>query len=184
MKLVKCALGVILLAASSQAATVIVSQGFGATQGLVVTNQGVALASFTIAVGTYSAGTFSVFGSAITDTGKVNAAGIGATGPSSFNSQIINLFVGNGPVNDPATQYVVLRTNANTAFPADVSGTGSSTFNAALGSGLTLVANTPNAQWSPTATASAGGTINFVPEPSAALLGAIGALGLLRRRRI
>lgn len=30
----------------------------------------------------------------------------------------------------------------------------------------------------------AGGGIQFVPEPSAALLGAIGALGLLRRRRI
>lgn len=32
--------------------------------------------------------------------------------------------------------------------------------------------------------ATAGGSIVLVPEPSAALLGAIGALGLLRRRRI
>jgi MYXO-CTERM domain-containing protein len=50
---------------------------------------------------------------------------------------------------------------------------------AAGGSGLASTA----ASLQTVAFASAGTTMQFVPEPSAALLGALGALGLLRRRR-
>lgn len=190
MKLNKLLAIAIASCSLANAATITVSAGFGATQGLAVYNDTTLATTFTLSVGSYTAGSpasFASFGSAIQDTGKVNTpTGITATSPASFNSQIIHLFIGGGAnVADSLSsgKYVVLRTNANTAFPADVSVAGSTTFNAALGSGLTAIATGSAANWVSTSSASDGGRIVFVPEPSVALLGALGIFGLVRRRR-
>jgi MYXO-CTERM domain-containing protein len=190
MKLRQLLIATIATCSLAKAATITVSAGFGATQGLAVYNDAVLATTFTLSVGSFTAGSpasFASFGSAIQDSGKVNTpTGITATSPASFNSQVVHLFVGGGAtVAESLTsgKYVVLRTNTNTAFPADVSVAGSTTFNAALGSGLTAVSTGSAATWVSTASTTDGGRIVFVPEPSVALLGALGVFGLIRRRR-
>jgi hypothetical protein len=86
--------------------------------------------------------------------------------------------VGNGAVGS-ATSFVILTSNPATLFPADVSTAGGPTFNAAIGTNVNLVSAT-NATFT-----GATSTINFaaIPEPSVALLGALGLIGLVRRRR-
>jgi len=161
-------------AAASNAATVTVSAGFGA-QGLIVSTGGLTTVPFTVAVGNFSSGVFTQFSTSIIDTGKVNGV-FTAQAPSSLNGLPLHLWVGNGAVG-ASTSFLILSSNAGTTFPADVAAAGGPTFNAALGTGVSLVAST-GATFTPGTS-----TITLVPEPSAALLGAVGALGLLRRRR-
>jgi hypothetical protein len=183
MKLLKISLILGTLATAVNAATVTVTAGFG-TQGFSVTTDGsTSLSSFLVAVGGYSGGVFTPFTS-VADSGKVSGV-LTATSPSSLNSQVLNLFVGNGTTVADSTQYVILSPNAGTTFPSDVTQATGVTYAATLGSGQTLVTSV-GATWSANKTLGGGagaGLITFVPEPSSALLGAIGALGLLRRRR-
>lgn len=170
--------------AAANAATVTVTAGFG-TQGLNVTNSGVAATSFAVTVGNLSGGVFTQFSTTIIDTGKVNGV-FTAQAPSSLNGLAIHLLVadstfafGAGQTLPATGSYVILTTSPTaTNFPADVAAAGGPSFNAALGSGLAQIASS-NATFTPGTS-----TINLVPEPSSALLGALGALGLLRRRRI
>lgn len=185
MKLLKIAMILSSIATMSNAATITVSAGFGA-QGFNVTTDGLtSLPSFFVGVGGFASGTFTQFGTSVTDSAKVNAV-VQATGPTTLNTQVINLFVGNGDSVATSTSYVILKPNANTAFPADVTTAAGVTLAATVGSGYTLVAS-EGASWDAGKTlggVAGNGLITFVPEPSAALLGAIGAIGLLRRRRI
>ncbi len=196
MKSVKCLALLISLSALSNAATVTVSSGL-ATQGFTPYVAGAVLPNFFFSVGSYSlvSTTWTQFGNALADTLKVGGAGgIAATSPTSLNGSIVDLFVGTGNSIASSTAWVVLRPSATTAkFPADVTGTGSVTLAATVPTGATgwtiiasgVAAGDPAASFGGT-TPLVGGTIlnlNNVPEPSAALLGALGALGLLRRRR-
>lgn len=187
MKLLKISVILASLVTLGNAATVTVSQGFG-TQGFTVTSDGTLLVpTFLVAVGGYSAGVFTPFG-AVSDIGKVNGV-ITSTGPASLNNQVINLFVGNGTTVGNSTAFVILTPTSPLLFPPDVTAATGVTYAATIGTGQTLVASSLGSSFSPTTTAGgAAGSGNFilaaVPEPSAALLGAIGALGLLRRRRI
>jgi hypothetical protein len=184
MKLLKLSLILGALATCANAATITVSAGFG-TQGFNVTTNGTtSLPSFLVAVGGYSGGVFTQFGSVL-DSAKVSGV-ITATSPTTLNSQIINLFVGNGTTVENSTSWVILSPTANTAFPANVTQATGVTYAATLGTNQNLVASS-NATWSATTALGGGagaGLITMIPEPSAALLGALGALGLLRRRRI
>lgn len=177
----------------SNAATVTVASGLS-TQGFTPYVDGLVLPAFSFAVGSYNTltSTWTQFGNAIADIGKVGGAGgIVATSPTSLNNSIIDLFVGNASTIGLSTSWVVMRPSAATAkFPADVTGTGAVTLSATVPtgtSGWTIIASgAPSASFGG-ATPVVGGTIlnlAAVPEPSAALLGALGALGLLRRRRI
>jgi hypothetical protein len=185
MKLLK--IGVILgsLVGMSNAATITVTQGFGA-QGLVVTSNGiVSLPNFFVGVGGFTEGstTFTHFGTSILDTGKVNGV-FEATSPASLQNRVINLFVGDAATLANSFSWVLL--SSTVSFPPDVTEATGVTFNATVGNNLTLVGS-QNATWSPALTlgpVAGNGMITFIPEPSAALLGAFGALGLLRRRRI
>lgn len=185
MKLIEIGLIIGCLATIGNAATVSVTAGFGA-QGFSVTTDGTtSLPSFLVAVGGYSGGVFTQFGNTANDTGKVSGS-FTASSPASLNNQVVNLFVGNGTTVENSTSWVILTPTVPLLFPPDVSGTGGPTYSATVGTAQTLVA-TSNATWAPTQTlggVAGNGTITFVPEPSAALLGALGALGLLRRRRI
>ena len=178
-----------LLCGSLHAATITISPGFG-TNGLLVTSDGVAVASQFVAIGSYSAGTstFTQFGNTNTDTGTVNGI-FDAVAPTTVNGQVIHLYVSSvNPGSIDSTDlaaggsWAIFRTSTSTLFPADVSSVLATT--TATFSNFTtavLVAQSSNFG------AVGNNTVNFgavIPEPSAALLGAIGALGLLRRRRI
>lgn len=176
MKLLKISAIALMSLAGANAATITVTAGFGA-QGLNVTTSGVAATSFHVAIGSWDGSSFTQFATGIQDTAKVNGV-FTATVPPAVNSQVIHLFVGQGSSVDFGGNYVLFRTNTNTAFPADVSsGSATATFSATALSGLTAVSQN-------NATLTSGtNTINFVPEPSVALLGALGVFGLIRRRR-
>lgn len=163
--------------AASHAATVTVSAGFGA-QGLIVNTNGVAATPFTVAVGNWNGTAFTMFSTSILDTDKVNGV-FTAQAPLSLNGLPLHLWVGNGSV-ATSTSFVILSSTANTTFPADVSTAGGPTFNAALGTGVNLVTSKGATFTAGTSTIA----LTAIPEPSSALLGVVGALGLLRRRRI
>jgi MYXO-CTERM domain-containing protein len=88
----------------------------------------------------------------------------------------------------PAGEYFGIARGGDWTFPASDSGTysfgttGASLDQITLAAGGSANAATAAAGQS-VAFATAGTSLQFVPEPSAALLGALGALGLLRRRR-
>lgn len=168
----------------ANAATVSVTQGVGA-QGFTVLVNGLAPASFVWAAGNYNTinSTWTQFGGTQTDTGKINGS-VSATSPTSLNNSVLNLYVGTAAYGTAGASWVIMNMTNNLAFPADVTLTGGPTFLASVTNGVNFVArsNVNNGFTAPVATA--GGSLNLVPEPSAALLGALGALGLLRRRRI
>ena len=179
MKLIKLfSLGV-MLSSSVHAATVTVSAGFG-TNGLLVTSGGVAVASQFLALGNWNSGVFTQFGSSITaDTGAVSGA-FTATAPTSLNGLVVHLYVGTGNTLDfsSGANYIVIRATSNTAFPADVSSV-LATATVTMSNWTTASVVTNSTYMLPVGTKTIG-----IPEPSSALLGAIGALALLRRRRI
>lgn len=166
----------VALSSVAGAATVTVTAGFGA-QGLSVFDGASLAASQFVAVGNLSGGTFTQFASTIEDTGKVNGV-FTAQEPASLNNLPIHLWVGNAEIGS-ATSYVILSSNAGTAFPPDVAAAGGPTFNAAVGANLTVV-DSVMATYDGDAS-----SITFVPipEPTVTALGALGLLGLLRRRR-
>jgi len=173
---------VISSVAGANAATITISPGIGASNGLLVTDNGIAATSQFLAVGSWDANTstFTQFASTIAaDTGTVNGQFVG-TAPTSVNNQTIHLYVSLGSSVDFAAdgKWVLMRTSASTKFPSDVSSVlASATATFSTFTTSIVVANSDNFE------AVGTRTINFVPEPSTALLGAIGALGLLRRRR-
>lgn len=172
----------VALSGFANAATITVSAGFGASQGInVFSAPSVALSNYAVAVGSWDGTNFTQFGTTTVDASAPVNAAITATSPSAVNSQVIHLFIGSGSTVNFASPYALIKMNSNLAFPADVSsGTATATFNTAVGTNLTLVSS-KDMTWNPQSTSRSSLTV--VPEPSAALLGALGALGLLRRRR-
>ena len=170
------------MAGATQAATINISAGTP-TQGFLVTSGGVATAGHFVGAGSWNSltSTFTFFGAAVADTGKVSGQVI-ASGPTSLNGVVIDLFVGLGStIESSGASWVILRTNSNAAFPADVAGTGAVTFAATLPTTVSFIAkgNAGNGFGLSGTT----NTINLVPEPSTALLGLLGIAGLIRRRR-
>lgn len=117
-----------------------------------------------------------------------SAAATAAITGSVFAGKAIYLFAGNGTTFANSTEFLVAKSNALT-FAA-----GDDTTNAITAKVMTIrpgdstvLFGSTNANVFTTnsdASTTAGWTMaSPVPEPSAALLGAIGALGLLRRRR-
>lgn len=162
----------------SKAATIGISAGFGATSGVLVTIDGVSVAS-TLEVGGWDGVTFTEFATDVAlGSGAKIAGSFVASGPASLNSDEIFMRITAGG------NTAIIATGS--FFPSDVSsGTASTTevfsssaagtissFSGALSA--TLVDNNPSID-----------TLNFVtvPEPSIALLSALGVFGLVRRRR-
>ena len=165
----------VALAGAAQAATITVSPGFNANNDIDVTGA----ASFTVAIGSWDGTTFTQFASTISDTGSVNGV-FAATAPAEVNGDVIFVYVGIGPVNTATGQgqWALFRTAGNTPFPTDVSSVSATAtvnfHNTTAGNVVAVAGNNYTYQ---------GNVVNFVPEPSAALLGALGVVGLLRRRR-
>lgn len=104
---------------------------------------------------------------------------------SSFSGKNIYLLVGNGASFGASTQLLVLKNSALFTDAQDAVPTAQNiTFSTATAT-LLFGRNLADVKTTGTdASVTPGwGTATAVPEPSAALLGAVGALGLLRRRR-
>lgn len=169
MKLVKLGILAGLLVASANAATVGVSPGF--VGGVFVTTDSVQSAS-TLEIGGWDGVTFTPFG-ASTDlaAGAKVAGSFSASGPVELNSDPVFF-----RVTSPAGGLAILSTPGT--FPADVS-------NALQSATITFSNSTGFAVASGDASFTDANTLNLVaiPEPSIALLGGLGLIGLLRRRR-
>ncbi len=163
---------------SSKAATVTLSPGFGT--GLIPTSGD---NTSVVAVGGYVDG-FVFAGASVTDlvsnfqvfasgqvTGRVQGDYTGIN--PAFNNDDIYVFVGDGTTLANSANIAIFRTTSN--FVANVADAGGSLIN---------VADTAFIE-AGIAGSAAGNTITLVPvpEPSAVLLGGLGVLGLLRRRR-
>ena len=109
---------------------------------------------------------------------------IAITGNASFANENMYLFVGNGTTLANSTEFLIVKSNL-TFNPADDESSTAidiafrpETSTVLFGSVVGDV-KTSNAD----ATTTAGWQLAVVPEPSAALLGLLGAVGLIRRRR-
>jgi hypothetical protein len=167
----------LFLAEPTYGATVSVSSGTP-SQGFLVSTNGIPNVSQLVAVGSWNGSIFTQFGDAIVDTGKVSGV-FTATKPPVVNQQVIHLWVGNGDtVNfNSGGQWALFRTTAGATFPADISGTSSITFAFTLPTTAILVE-------SRNLDRRLGAGINFIPEPSVALLSLLGIIRLFRRCRI
>lgn len=211
--LIKLAIGVGVLSGVSQGATVLVATGLAGTsvQGVSLTTSFATPASalvdssnYYVAVGRYVSGVFTpwVGTSASLDTAtgsparEVSGSFSTSTG-TAFDGLQIHVFVGllSTIATNPTLAFtptgtawsVLTQTTASVFAPS--AGSGSTTVNFTVPSVLSVVAEGAVANgFNGDNTGATSGTVTnyfyLVPEPSTALLGAIGALGLLRRRRI
>jgi len=128
-------------------------------------------------------GTFAVAGP-IGQRGSVSVAGSGTVGSTGFEGKNIYALVVNATTLGAATEAAVLKTStlfaaSQDALPTPAVVTLNTTGTLLFGSSVSDLKTTN------TDTSVNAGFLTAapVPEPSAALLGAVGALGLLRRRR-
>ena len=188
----------VMAMASANAATIALNKGL--SPGFIVQDStGANIQSF-IFIGTYTNGTnpadgtapadlvanFKVFGAlaapiaaAGTISGNVDYNGVLAA--SNFNTLKMFMFVANNANLAAATQVGLFGNVPASAFPADVAASGSFNFNVNVFGNVEVIAG-------------AGGKVDnatgadvlrlvAIPEPSTALLGALGVLALVRRRR-
>ncbi|MFC7339104.1 PEP-CTERM sorting domain-containing protein [Haloferula chungangensis] len=174
MKMLKCIILTAALTASASAATVGISPGFGAANGIVVTVDGVQTNYGLSVLGLVSDAQI-LFGSMQTLASGAKISGsFAANGPVSLNNEEIYLRV------DAGGGWALLSTTQT--FPADVSSAALSSTVIFSNSSATSIDSTGGIMGVEFTNAN---TLNFVtiPEPSVAILGALGMLGLVRRRR-
>lgn len=140
------------------------------------------LAAFNQAGNTAAFSSFAgVFGAA---GGPVVTANLPTTATGPFVGNPMFVIVGNAATLTASTDFIVSNSGVN--FAAEVEGVGGTT-SALFKDGTILrgITTTVSGGAGPTASQNGqpGVTFGVIPEPSAALLGALGALGLLRRRR-
>lgn len=189
LKLVKTFAFAACLAGSVQAATITVSGGIGSTTNQITLRlDGVQTANHYISVGSWDGSTFTEFTAPSLDTAFINGSFTNTTN-TAVNGKVIHVWVGlsNTRTFDPTANWVLFRGSNSVAFGADISSP-ISTSTVTLSNFTTAVNVAQSDSYNEVLPVSGanGPYINFVtvPEPSATLLGAIGALGLLRRRRI
>lgn len=194
------------MAAVSSAATITLSRGSG-NPGVIAAVDGSALGTggyywatgtFTNALGVTEVPTitndpasllaavssFDVFASTVASTSGAtigtitgSATGLGGPDPTVFNSRTMYILVGNGATQAASSHFGIFAFTANQSFPANVAAAGTTLVSIPNGAAITPLANAG------TVTGNNLGLAFAVPEPSAALLGTLGVLGLLRRRR-
>lgn len=179
------------IAGSLNAATVTVGGGIGATNNqITVRLDGVQTANHYISLGSWNAitSTFTEFTAPVADTAFINGSFANTTN-TAVNNQIVHVWVGLTSTRtfDLTSNWVLFKGSADQAFGADIS-SALSTTTVTLSNFTTAVNVAQSTSYNEVAPVAGvnGPYINFVtiPEPSVALLGAVGVLGLLRRRRI
>ena len=189
-----------LMSVVSNAATISLSRGTGNPGIIASASTALSTGGYYIGVGTYASvpvvttdtatlltavNNLNLFASVVapisgatigTMTGSFTSTG-GAT-PSDFNLQQMYFIVGNAATKAASTYWGIYRMTTPAFFPANVTAAGSTAVPIPNGAAITPLANAG------TVTLNSFALVNTaIPEPSAALLGAFGALGLLRRRR-
>ena len=208
-KTVLTALFSLLLAAASSAATVTVTREWGADAGYTVFTQTLAgtpatnlsiAGGFYIAVGTYATEpvittyaqyesavqNFQVFASVLSPTtgatlGSVTGQFVATD--AAFNSAPLYLLIGNGTTRENSSQWAILKGDPTAfAFPANAESALASSIVSLTGAAAASPVGFAGRQ---VEVAGAPDTLmlGFVPEPSSALLGLLGVVGLMRRRR-
>lgn len=204
MKALSLFLGVAALFASAHAATISVIRGTGNPGVGVSLASGTALSAggFYIGLGTFTNAegataepiinsdaslaaaiqSFDLFASTTSLTSGTTQGlitgqftSLGNPDPSQFNSKPLYFIIGNGATLATSTQFGIFKLTAGTAFPANVVPAGSTNALIPNGTAITALEGAGSVN---------GNTFVLVPEPSTALLGLLGAVGLLRRRRI
>jgi hypothetical protein len=106
-------------------------------------------------------------------------------GGSSFAGKNLYLFAGNGATFATSTEFLILKSSSTLSAADDDVATGIDLTFRPSNSTLLLGNNEANVftTGADTTTTPGWSTAVLVPEPSSILLGAVGALGLLRRRR-
>ncbi len=146
---------------------------------------GVLTSSF-VGFGTSPTGTFTSAGlSANAGTFSRNSTGVIAG--SQFSNSLIYLFVGNGTTYANSTEFGVFKTTfsflaADDLIPTPIVNTVTGANTSVLFGSVAADVKTTGADTT-TTPGFRTAAFNVVPEPSSALLGAVGALALLRRRR-
>lgn len=185
MKSLKLVLGSLLLAVGvAKSATVTLSSGFGT--GIIVTADG-ANTAYSVTIGGYEGGVFTQFGTTSNpfNSGVKLGGSYGGTGPVSLNGD--RVFVRVAATTANGSGFGIFQTStqgsATGLFAADVtSALASTSANVSSTAFLTLAAVGGDVLSSSFGSANNLNLV-FVPEPSTALLGALGVFGLLRRRR-
>lgn len=177
MKLIKTFLIALLSIGASQAATVTLTAGFGAS-GINVTAGGIAT-SYSVEVGGFEGGNFTLFPApAVAKLSTDKIAGTFAfTGADSVALTGDQIFIRI----TTSVGVAILGTSVAEAFPDLTSGIASNSVTVGSSAAIS-VASFTGAQ---SVGFSNPNTLNFtaVPEPSTALLGLLGIAGLIRRRR-
>lgn len=175
MKLTKLALLGALFIGVSQAATVTLSTGFA--PGISVTEGGIASDGYSFTVGSWDGAVFTSLDTFASASGTTAISGdLASLTPTGLTGgPVFVLVTDTVGAPDLSGNYAILSTGGT--FP-DIGNAIDSTIVdlGAFGGSVALVANN-------NAAVADANTINFVPEPSIAMLGGLGLLGLLRRRR-
>ena len=175
MKLIKTLLIALVSVSASHAATVTLTAGFG-TSGINVTAGGIAT-SYSVEVGGFAGGNFTLFPAAAvaklsTDKIAGTFAFTGADSVALTGDQIFIRITTSGG-------FAILGTSVVEAFPDLTSGIASNSVTVGSSPTISVIPSIGSAP----AGFSNPNTLNFVPEPSTALLGLLGLAGLIRRRR-
>jgi hypothetical protein len=188
------------LVSSANAATVSVSAGFGGTSGLIVQDRlGNAIgAQSWFAVGAFASdpvigdfaslvstiGSMSIFSDGLTQSAspfKIAASFTNISNAALFNNKTMYFALGNGTTRANSTEFALFTmTSGTTTFPADITQPGGPNLTMANVTSVTVL---PNAGTEIDTAGPDAIRLVGIPEPSSVILGAIGALGLLRRRR-
>ena len=188
----------------SNAATIQLSKGL--SPGFNATDTAGALVATTVFIGTFANGTaptipgngnytsiissFNIFGGGpgiSIGSGSLitNATGITSTAnPTLFNGFTLYAIIANSSTLSTATQFALVNnTGAGTFFPTDITTSNSASINFTTFTALQTVAGGGTTTTGTPNSIHMINVVTAVPETSTALLGAIGVLGLLRRRR-
>lgn len=182
---VKLLIGLLSVSAASLSSATTILLGGGTTGAQFVTFSSTVLPNTAVQVGFIEANVFTAF--AGTGTPQIGLGAV-STFAGRFNGQIANTSAAADAFNGKAIFVAipnqggityVTSSSPDWVFKANAGGVGdSTTISASQINGFNAALSTV-----PWVSTSASQVILGVPEPSAALLGALGALGLLRRRR-
>lgn len=159
----------------------VIAFGIFSTDALSTMNQAQLIAAFTVFGSNAPFAVGGLSGNRSTYSLPMQAAVTGSV----FNTKNMYVFAGNGTTYESSTQFLVVKSNytfkaADDALPSPTVNVVDTTNTQILIGSLVTNVQTTN---SDTTTNPGWQMATLVPETSTALLGALGALGLLRRRR-